>query len=326
MKSRAHRCHVYLRSALAVITWGILSVPTLQAQAQSPQLSARQVELNNRAGELLRETEPDLEQARALIAEALEIGPRFDLLLLTQARIEQLLDNCSDAAKLLNEIDVAPNDPSVPRDTVLKRRDAYSSQMKSVCSAVLDVSCADPDTTLRIAEDTYSCGTPIKVQPGFVMMTAELGDQRKELDLEIEGAQTKRISISLTKPTEPEPAKTDTTPVTTSTPTPPATIERTDHRLRARNIRVISGATAVAAGGLLAAGSSLRLGGHADPRTALEMIPSSNTMLGIGTVLVVTGGGLITWGLLAARGDEPRAQFNVGGAPGAGFGSITVRF
>lgn len=318
MKSKAHRCHVHLRSALAVITWGILSAPTLQAQAQGPQLSTEQVELNNRAGELLRESEPDLEQARALIAEALEIGPRFDLLLLTQARIEQLLDNCGDAAKLLNEIDVAPNDPSVPRDTVLRRRDAYSSQMKSVCSAVLDVSCADPSTTLRIAENTYACNAPIKVQPGFVMMTAELGDQRKELDLEIEGAQTKRISISLTKSATTEP-NTMTTP-------PPMPDAQTDHRLRARNIRVISGAAAVATGGALAIASSLRLAGHADPYTAINMIPSSNAMLGVGAVLVVTGGGLITWGLIAANADAPRAHFNVSGAPGVGVGSITVRF
>lgn len=186
---------------LQVVAFAVCIGPNVALGQETVRLAEKQIELNNRVNSILRQTNPDLALARKLAKEALLEGERIDLLLLSLARVEQLDDRCHRATRLLNEIEVAPNDPSVPRKAILKRRDAYSEQMSSLCSGTLDMECADPMTQIRIGPRAYSCDAPIRVSPGIISLTATLGDQSRTMEIELVGHETKRITISLTAPT-----------------------------------------------------------------------------------------------------------------------------
>lgn len=284
----------------------IASTPSL---AFAEELTDAQVELNNQVNEILRREDPDLALARDLTVEALREGPRMDLLLLALARIEQLDDNCDIAAQLLNETEAAPNDPSIPRQAIAKRIEVYRGQMKELCSGVIELECADPDTSVRIGQNSYTCQERIKLAPGLISLNVSLGEQSRIMEVDLEGAATKRVTISMTRSSGAS---------TTSNTTP---------RTR-RRILVGAGAASFLAGTTLTATSVARA------RSIQEQVDlyqityeegqaqegSVNTMRAVGIPLALVGIAAATYGILAVeeqgdaatRGTPDGARWKVG--------------
>lgn len=153
-------------------------------------LTDKQITLNNQATELLRMGDAEnISDGVALTYEALSVGPRFDILLLTAARGEQLLDNCSVAIALFNEIDTSPNDPRLSRDDILARRDQYVQQIPEKCSGHVVFECAEPDIAFRLGARSYACGERAKLRGGVHAVSASKGAVEKVYDVQVSGGQ-----------------------------------------------------------------------------------------------------------------------------------------
>lgn len=264
-------------------------------------LTDKQIELNNRVNAILRQSNPDLALARKLAKEALLEGERVDLLLLSLARVEQLDDQCHRATKLLNEIEVTPNDPSIPREAILKRRDAYSEQMASLCSGTLDIECADPKTQIRIGQSTHSCDVPIRVSPGLVSLTATLGNQSRTMEVELVGLETKRITISLVSPSKTTSSTSPPEPATdvTSSHSPRNQPDRRRTRLIILGSVLATGGAAVTTYSVVRA-QQVQDGvnmGTISIETGLEQEQRINTMRAIGIPTAILGTAAIVYGV-----------------------------
>lgn len=146
--------------------------------ADNNQMTPEQIKLNNEVSILLRSEKPDLDLALKKINEAISKGKRIDVLLLTLARVHQLRDECPTSKKILNEIDLAPHDPRVPKKNVSELKNEYVRQMRSRCSATLTVVCKQPDVKLSVNDKPLICGQKTRFKPGTYQIDAVRGKQK----------------------------------------------------------------------------------------------------------------------------------------------------
>lgn len=168
-----------------------------------PSMSPEQVELLNEANAQLRVEDPDLDAAGDVVSRALEVGPRFDVLLLTYGRILQKQDRCEEAKRIFNEIDEAPNEPSISPADIKRLRSRYSDQFEQLCSARLVVSCASDATELFIGEEELVCEEPAKLPPGGYELRAVVPGKEKTYDLSLRGGQEVTFRVTLVAASRP---------------------------------------------------------------------------------------------------------------------------
>lgn len=184
-----------LRVVAASLSVLLLSVPP--AWAGAPTMSSEQIDLLNEANAQLRVESPDLDAAGEAVSRALEVGPRFDVLLLTYGRILQKQDRCEDAKRVFNEIDQAPNEPSIAPSDIKRLRARYSDQFEQLCSARLVVSCASDETELFIGDEELTCEEPRKLPAGGYELRAAVPGKEKTYDLSLRGGQDVTFRVTL---------------------------------------------------------------------------------------------------------------------------------
>lgn len=217
-------------------------------------MSAEQIELLNKANRELVKADADLSFAEEIMQTALDSGERFDLLLLTQGRILQKQDRCAEAKQLFGEINVAPHEPSQSVEDIKRIKNKYIEQMSALCSAQLTLTCADPETTLKLGLQDVTCGETIKVTPGAYQLQATLGANADTYDLELAGAEQRTYRVGLVKiAASTPPAETTQANSTSADPGVKAAIDPpSEPRPRRYRKTMISGISTIALAGAAA--------------------------------------------------------------------------
>jgi len=192
-----------LRALTTSAIAAMLCMPVTASARDKHILSPEQQQLLEAANAALTEDPARLDDAHDAITEALELGERYDILLLTLARIHQKRDECAKAKALFGEMSTAPNDARIPRDIINERKNLYISQMSSMCSARLTFDCSDPDIVIELMGEQKACGVAHKLDPGAYQFSAKLGAQRKIFDVSVNDSEEKTFKVVLMAAIDP---------------------------------------------------------------------------------------------------------------------------
>lgn len=195
-----------LSAALALLAMSAVNISEAAAQAPLKQveLTAEQIELNNKATIALNEKKYDIavDYMRAAIRDRGEPGQRGNLLFLTLGRAFQLQDQCEEAKAQFKIAESEPQVIGVPPEFVPKKLQEYRAELPTTCSAILRIECVDANARVSIGDDAPAalCGSEIKRPGGTYRVRATVtAGTPKEQDLEVAlvGGERETIQITL---------------------------------------------------------------------------------------------------------------------------------
>lgn len=190
-------CHVSL-----CLSW----VSVAQAQEGGEQMNAEQVVLLNSANKELGQEEPRLERAQAILEQALEAGPRFDLLWLTYGRVLQKQDRCAEAIVAFDAIATAPHEPTQSREDIDRILAAYREQIPEICSGRIRIECDSEVGPIAIDEEVRTaCDGEVAVEPGVHRISYQEGASARSIEVDVKGGQVELIKVGFIDEAQPLP-------------------------------------------------------------------------------------------------------------------------
>lgn len=188
--------------------FAVLCLGASTAGAQEPikqvELTAEQIELNNKATSALNEKKYEIavDYMRAAIRDRGVPGQRGNLLFLTLGRALQLQDRCEEAEEQFAIAAREPQVVGVPPDFVPKKLKEYRDETPDICSAHLTIECVDANARISInqAAPEALCGKKLPLPSGAyrIHATVSAGTPREQdLERSLVGGQHETIQITL---------------------------------------------------------------------------------------------------------------------------------
>ena len=312
MSVKTHPALLLSSARVSLVCLSVLCAPAT-ALAQDASMSDEQIVMLNTVNRELGEPEPNLERARAILEQALEVGSRFDLLLLTYGRVLQKQNKCERAQAVFDEIADAPHEPSQTREDIESIRNVYVGQMPELCEGTITILCANQDTQVTIDGEPTSCGASHRAAPGDHELAYGSEELERSRQVRIEGWEAVEVQLDYEPPTRApqDPVKEEAVVVREVIVPAPA--------LRPRSGLIAVGG-AVAALGLGAGSAGYFIGatnearisaGEVDQPTGRARAVLANRLLGAGVSAGVVGVGIATAGALMRRPEPTEVTWSV---------------
>lgn len=152
-----------------VICLAVLAPPGLalaQDDREAVKLSTEQINLNNRAVQLLSKEPPRTQEAISLVRAALVVGEKGDLLYLTLGRAYLLDGQCPEALEQFEQVERAPEVEGLPEEFIPIQLRKYRQELRDRCPGTLRVRCEPAGLELKLRGEALACGEPVELEAG----------------------------------------------------------------------------------------------------------------------------------------------------------------